>query len=122
MIIFTGNSTTGIISAKKVCRNLGMTAILEMSNYSTNFQFDISYENIVPNYVRKSIFIMMTSAVTSRCESKLWQVCNRQLHFYSSFSLTVFQAYNKGNIKVPNNSPLLAETNVDHWILFTKGQ
>ena len=33
-----------------------MAAILKMSKYQTQLQFDIKYEKIVPNYDRKSIF------------------------------------------------------------------
>ena len=46
-------------SGKKVCRELKMAAILKILKYETQLQFDLRYENIVPNYATKSIFMMM---------------------------------------------------------------
>ena len=42
-----------------------MAAILKILNYQAQLQFDLSYEKIVPNYGKKSIFFMMTSWMTS---------------------------------------------------------
>ena len=40
-------------------------------NYSTQLQFDIRYWKIVPNYTRKSIFMVMTSSMTSHEDLKI---------------------------------------------------
>ena len=66
MAIFLVYSTSGITSGKKVCRELKIAAILKILKYSTQVQFDLRYEKIVPNYAKKSIFMMMTSSMTSR--------------------------------------------------------
>ena len=63
MAIFLVYSPSGITSGKKVCRELKMAAILK---YETQLQFDLRYEKIVPNYAKKSIFMMMTSSMTSQ--------------------------------------------------------
>ena len=62
MAIFLVYSTSG----KKVCRKLKMVAILKILKYQTQLQFDLRYEKIVPNYVQKSFFMMMTSSMTSQ--------------------------------------------------------
>ena len=63
--------TSGITSDKKVCRELEMAAILKIVNYWTQFQFDLRYEKIVPNYAQKVVFfMMMTSSMTSQGASK----------------------------------------------------
>ena len=56
MAIFLACSTSGITSGEKVCRELKMAAILKILKYQTQLQFDLRYETIVPNYVKKSIF------------------------------------------------------------------
>ena len=66
MAIFLVYSPSGITSGKKVCRELKMAAILKILKYETQLQFDFRYENIVPNYAKKSIFMMMTSSLTSQ--------------------------------------------------------
>ena len=43
---------SGITSSKKVCHELKIVAILKMK-YLTQLQFDLRYENIVPNYAKK---------------------------------------------------------------------
>ena len=66
MAIFLVYSTSGITSGKKVCRELKIAAILKILKYQTQLQFDLRYEKIVPNYAKKSIFMMMTSSMTSQ--------------------------------------------------------
>ena len=66
MAIFLVYSTSGIISGKKVCRELKMAAILKILKYLTQLQSDLRYEKIVPNFAKKSIFLMMTSSMTSQ--------------------------------------------------------
>ena len=65
MAIFLVYSTSGIISGKKVCRELKMAAILKIFKYLTQLQFDLRYEKIAPNFAKKSFF-MMTSSMTSQ--------------------------------------------------------
>ena len=62
MAIFLVYST----SDKKVCRQLKMAAILKIFKYLTQLQSDLRYEKIVPNFAKKSIFMMMTSSMTSQ--------------------------------------------------------
>ena len=66
MAIFLVYSPSGITSGKKVCCELKMAAILKIFKYGTQLQFDLRYEKIVPNYAKKSIFMMMTSSMTSQ--------------------------------------------------------
>ena len=66
MAIFLVYSPSGITSGKKVCRELKMAVILKILKYETQLQFDLRYENIVPNYAKKIIFMMMTSSMTSQ--------------------------------------------------------
>ena len=66
MAIFMVYSTSGIISGKKVCRELKMAAILKILKYLTQLQSDLRYEKIVLNFAKKSIFMMMTSSMTSQ--------------------------------------------------------
>ena len=66
MAIFLVYSTSGITSGKKVCRELKIAAILKILKYWTQLPFDLRYEKIVPNYAKKSIFMMMTSSMTSQ--------------------------------------------------------
>ena len=61
MAIFVAYSTSGVTSGKKFRRELKMAAILKMSKYQTQLQFDIRNEKIVPNNARKNIFMVMTS-------------------------------------------------------------
>ena len=70
MVIFLVFWTSGITSGKKVCRELKKAAILKILKCSTQLQFDLRYEKIVPNYAKKSIFMMMTSSLTSQVASK----------------------------------------------------
>ena len=55
MAIFLVYSTSGITSDRKVCRGLKMAAIFLILKYSTQLQFDLRYEKIVPYYAKKSI-------------------------------------------------------------------
>ena len=64
--LFLVYSPSGITSGKKVCRDLKMVAILKIMKFWTQLQFDLRYENIVPNNAKKSIFMMMTSSMTSQ--------------------------------------------------------
>ena len=66
MAIFLVYSPSGITSGKKVCRELKMAVILKILKYETQLQFDLRYDNIVPNYAKKSIFMMMTPSMTSQ--------------------------------------------------------
>ena len=43
-----------------------MAAILKILKYQTQLQFDLRYEKIVPNYAKKSFFMVMTSSMTSK--------------------------------------------------------
>ena len=53
MAIFLVYSTTGITSGKKSFVGLKMAAILKTLKYQAQFQFDLRYEMIVPNYAKK---------------------------------------------------------------------
>ena len=64
-------STSGIISGKKVCRELKMAAILKIVKYKTQLQSDLRYIKIVPHFAKKSIFMMMTSSMTSQGDLKV---------------------------------------------------
>ena len=66
MAIFLVYHPSGITSGKKVCRELKMAAILKILKYWTQLRFDLRYENIVPNYAKKSIFMIKTSSMTSQ--------------------------------------------------------
>ena len=66
MAIFLVYSTSGITYSKKVYRELKIVAILKILKYSTQLQFDLRYEIIAQNYTKKSIFMMMTSSMTSQ--------------------------------------------------------
>ena len=56
MAIFLLYSTSGIISGKKICRELKMAAILKILKYLTQLQSDLRYEKIVPNFAKKKVF------------------------------------------------------------------
>ena len=43
-----------------------MAAILKILKYETQLQFYPTYEKIIPNYAKKSFFMMMTSSLTSQ--------------------------------------------------------
>ena len=66
MAIFLAYSISGITPGKKVCREFKTAAILKILKYQTQLQFDLRYEKIVPNYIQKSFFMMMTSSLTSQ--------------------------------------------------------
>ena len=66
MAIFLVHSTSGITSGKKVCPELKMAAILKILKYWTQLQFDIRYENIVPNSAKEGIFMIMASSMMSQ--------------------------------------------------------
>ena len=53
MAIFIAYSTSGVTSGKKISRDLKMAAILKMSKYLTQLQFDIRNEKITQNYAKK---------------------------------------------------------------------
>ena len=50
MAIFLVYSPSSITSGKKICRELKIAAILKIMKYESQLQFDLRYENIVPNY------------------------------------------------------------------------
>ena len=66
MAIFLVYSSSGITSGKKVGRELKMTAILKIMKYLTPLQFDLRYGKIIPNYAKKSFFMVMMSSMTSQ--------------------------------------------------------
>ena len=66
MAIFLVYSISGITSGKKVMRELKMATILKILKYQTQLQFDLRYEKIIPNHAKKSIFMMMTSSLSSQ--------------------------------------------------------
>ena len=66
MAIVLVYSTSGVTSGKKVCGELKMAAILKIFKYLIHLQFDLRYEKIVPNYAKKSVFMMMTSSMASQ--------------------------------------------------------
>ena len=85
MAIFVAYSTSGVTSGKKFRRELKMAAILKMSKYSIQLQFDIRNEKIVPNYARKMIFMVMTSSMTSQNDLKvvsLYSFMNEKITFF----------------------------------------
>ena len=71
MAVFVAYSTSGVTSDKKIRREFKMVAILEMSKYQTQLQFDIRNEKIIQNYARKNIFIVMTPLMTSQSDLKV---------------------------------------------------
>ena len=81
MAIIVAYSNSGITSGKKNLRNLKMAAILKMSKYKTQLQFDISNEKIIPNYARKNIFIVMTSQSDLKVVS-LYSFMNDKITFF----------------------------------------
>ena len=56
MIIFLVYSISGITSSKMVCCQLKMVAILKIFEYWTQFQLDLRYWKIIPNYAKKVFF------------------------------------------------------------------
>ena len=81
MAIIVAHSNSGITSGKKNLRNLKMAAILKMSKYKSQLQFDISNEKIIPNYARKNIFIVMTSQSDLKVVS-LYSFMNDKMTFF----------------------------------------
>ena len=78
-------STSRITSGEKFCRELKMAAILKILKYRTQLQLDLRYEKIVPNYVIKSFFMMMTSPMTSQGGLKvgpLYSCINERTAFF----------------------------------------
>ena len=64
MAIFLISSTSSITSGKKVCRQ---PPFWKFWNIKHNFNLtDLRYEKIVPNYAQKSIYVIMTSSMTSQ--------------------------------------------------------
>ena len=59
-------STSGIISGKKVCRELKMAAILKILKYLTQLQSDLRYEKIVPNFAKKKFHDQWRHRVASK--------------------------------------------------------
>ena len=53
MAIVLVDSTSSIISGKKIWRELKMAAILKILKYLTQLQSDLRYEKIVPNFAKK---------------------------------------------------------------------
>ena len=56
MAIFLVYSTYGKTSSKKVCHELKMAAILKILKYLTQLQSALTYDKIVPNYVKKVFY------------------------------------------------------------------
>ena len=92
LAIFLVYSTSGITSGKKVCPELKMAAILKIFKYWTRLQFDIRYENIVPNHAQKSIFMMMTSSMTSQDGLKVDPLYSFMNEITTFFMITKIQA------------------------------
>ena len=85
MAIIVAYSNSGITSGKKILRKQKMAAVLKMSKYKTQLQFDISNEKIIPNYAKKNIFIVMTSLMTSQSDLKvvsLYSFMNDKMTFF----------------------------------------
>ena len=85
MAIFVAYSNSCVTSGKKNHGDLKMAAILKMSKYKTQLQFDIRNEKIIPNYARKNIFIVMTSSMTSQSDPKvvsLYSFMNDKMTFF----------------------------------------
>ena len=83
--VFVAYSTSGVTSNKKIRHELKMAAILKMSKYQTQLQFDIRNEKITPNYARKYIFIVMMSSMTSQSDLKvvsLYSFMNEKITFF----------------------------------------
>ena len=62
-----------------------MAANLKILKCLTQLQFDLRYEKIVPNYATKSIFMMMTSSMTSQVGFKvgpLYSFINEIITFF----------------------------------------
>ena len=68
--IFPVYSISCITYGKIVCRELKMAAMLKISKYQAQLQFDLRYDKIVLNYAKK-IFMMMTSSMTSQGDLKV---------------------------------------------------
>ena len=94
MATFLVYSTSGITCGKKVCRELKMAAILKILKYLTQLQFDLRYEKIVPNDAKKSIFMMMTSSMTSQGGLKVGPL------YYFIYEITTFFMITKQRAKI----------------------
>ena len=92
MAIFLVYPTSDIISGKKVCRELKIAAILKISKCLTQLQFDLRYEKIVPNFAKKSIFMMMTSSMTSQGSLKVGPLYSFINEITTFFMITKKQA------------------------------
>ena len=90
--IFLAYSTSGIISREKVCCGLKMAAILKILKYLTQLQSDLRYEKIVPNFAKKSIFMMMTSSMTSQGGLKVGHLYSFINEITTFFMITEKQA------------------------------
>ena len=77
-----------------------MAAILKISKYQTQLQFDIRYEKITPNYARKSIFMVITLSKISQGDLKI------ALYIHAKERLVVGASY-KGNILSINANILI---------------
>ena len=66
MAIFLVYSTSGITFGKKSLSRAQNSGHFENFEILKQLQFDLRYEKIVPNYAPKSIFMMMTSSITSQ--------------------------------------------------------
>ena len=66
MAIFLVYSTSAITFGRKVCRELKMASIFKIWNIKYSFNLTSDNEKIVPNYVQKSFFMVMTSSMTSQ--------------------------------------------------------
>ena len=108
MAIFIAYSNSGVTSGKKIRRDLKMAAILKMSKYQTQLQFDIRNGKIIQNYARKNIFRVMT--MTSQSDLKvvsLYSFINERITFLViTEERTKISSSNLGYI-----------CNMDFWIL-----
>ena len=85
MTIFLVDSTSGITSDKKVCRELKMAAILKILKYQTQLQFELRYEKIIPNYAKKifhddDVIADVTGLPQSRPSIFLYEWNNNTIH------------------------------------------
>ena len=76
MAISVTYSNSGVTSGKKIRRDLKMVAILKISKYQTQLQFDISNEKII----RKR----------TGCVLGIWNCCIRRLCDVCAFSYSVY--------------------------------
>ena len=88
MAIFLEYSTSGITPGKKVCRELKMAAFLKISKYQTQLQFHLRYKKDRPKLCQKSIFMMMTSSMTSQGGLKVGPLCSLMNEITTFFMIT----------------------------------